>query len=207
MEWIKSILEKVVVTDGKIDVDALNKVIDKEAPKHVVPKEQYNTLSTTKTQLEDDIAKRDKQLVDLKNSTGDVNELQSQIKKLQDDNESAKKEYDEKVKNLQYDAAIEKALTNAIHPDLVSGKIQREKLKLNNDGTITGLDEQVTALKESYKDLFKPEKVGGTPNNTGGSAPTVTKEEFSKMGYLSVIKLKHDNPELYASLKGDGGNE
>lgn len=42
MEWLKTILEKAVITDGKLDVDATMKEINGEFPKHAVPKQDYN---------------------------------------------------------------------------------------------------------------------------------------------------------------------
>ena len=42
MEWLKAILEKAVITDGRLDVDATMKTINAEFPKHAVPKQDYN---------------------------------------------------------------------------------------------------------------------------------------------------------------------
>ena len=63
---------------------------------------------------------------------------------------------------MKIDAAINKALAdnNAKHAELLAGKIDREKLIVSDDGTVSGLDEQMKGLKESYKDLFNPVFVG-----------------------------------------------
>lgn len=207
MEWIKVIIEKHTGEDGKLNLTDAIKEINKQAPENVVPKEQYNTVAAEKKQLEADVKVRDTQLEDLKKA-GSVEDLTTQLATAQEANKTAKAEYDQKIKDMKYDAAIEKSLSNAIHPDLVSGKVDRSKLKLNEDGTVTGLDEQVKSLKETYKDMFKPDKKGKTPPNPEGGNPlAVTKEEFDKMGYLSKVKLKNENPELYTSLKAEGGNE
>ena len=42
--------------------------------------------------------------------------------------------------------------------ELVAGLLDRNKLILGDDGKITGLDEQVKALKESKPFLFKTEQ-------------------------------------------------
>ncbi|MEG0814277.1 MAG: hypothetical protein RSL74_10130, partial [Clostridium sp.] len=42
MDWLKEILEKTVITDGKLDVDATVKAVTTEFPKHAVPKKDYN---------------------------------------------------------------------------------------------------------------------------------------------------------------------
>lgn len=205
MEWIKSILEKHVGEDGKLNLDEAIKEINKDAPKNVIPKDQYNTVSTAKTQLEADLKERDTQLDTLKKSTGNVEELQAQITKLQGDNAKAKADYDEKVKNMKYDSAIEKALSSALHPELIGTKIDRAKLKLDKDENVLGLDEQVTGLKETYKDQFKPNKTGPSPANNGQPTGTVTQDQFNKMGYNERAQLFSENKELYDQLIG--GNE
>ena len=45
MEWLKAILEKAEIKDGKLDVEALMSTINVEAPKNVMPKAEYNNIS------------------------------------------------------------------------------------------------------------------------------------------------------------------
>lgn len=42
MEWLKAILEKAEIKDGKLDVDAVMNAAQKEFPKHAVPKDDFN---------------------------------------------------------------------------------------------------------------------------------------------------------------------
>ena len=43
MEWLQKILSNVVYgADGKLDVEATMKKVNEEAPKHIIPKEQYS---------------------------------------------------------------------------------------------------------------------------------------------------------------------
>ena len=65
MDWIKSIIEKYIGEDGKLDLEATLKEINKKAPENVVPKEQYNSLAETKKKLDEDVKTRDKQLAEL----------------------------------------------------------------------------------------------------------------------------------------------
>lgn len=204
MEWIKTVLEKHTGEDGKLNLTEAIKEINKQAPDNVVPKEQYNTIAEAKKQLDKDVKARDKQLEDLKKA-GSVEDLQKQLNAAQEANKQAKEEYEIAIANMKYDTAIEKALANAIHPDLLSGKIDRTKLKLSDDGSVTGLDEQVKVLKEIYKDQFGNGKAGSKLNNPDGRSGGVTKEQFDKMGYSERAKLFTENKELYDQLTG--GNE
>ena len=204
MEWIKTILEKHTGEDGKLNLTEAIKEINKQAPDNVVSKDEYNTVVDAKVQLAKDVKARDKQLEDLKKD-GSVEDLKNQLEAAQEANKKAKKEHDAEIANMKFDTAIEKALANAIHPDLLSGKIDRTKLKLSNDGSVTGLDEQVKVLKEIYKDQFGNGKAGNKLNNPDGRSGGVTKEQFDKMGYSERAKLFTENKELYAQLAG--GNE
>ena len=200
MEWIKSILEKHIGDDGKMDIEKAIKEINKTAPDNVVPKDKYNALSETKKQLETDVKTRDAQLEELKKA-GSVEDLQNKLQASQAANKKAKEEYEQKIADMKYNAAIEKALSGAVHPDLMSSKIDKTKLSIKDD-TVIGLDEQVNKLKESYKDMFKQDKKGTTPNNPEGKPAVITKEQFSKMSYSDKVNLFNENRDLYNQLTG-----
>ncbi|MCR0266073.1 phage scaffolding protein [[Clostridium] innocuum] len=184
MEWIKTILEKCTGEDGKLNLAEAIKEINKQAPDNVVPKDQYNTVAEAKKQLDKDVKARDKQLEDLKKA-GSVEDLQQQLNAAQEANKQAKKEYDAAIANMKYDAAIEKALANAVHPDLMSGRIDRAKLKIKEDGSIEGLEDQVKSLKETYKDLFKT-KTGKTPPE--GDDPNKKPEDMSYEDFVNQLE-------------------
>ena len=42
MEWLKELLEKAQITDGKLNVDEVMEAAKKEFPKHAVPKNVFN---------------------------------------------------------------------------------------------------------------------------------------------------------------------
>lgn len=170
MDWILKLIEKYT-KDGKLDQEALIKDVNKEFPKYAVPKDKYNEVSEAKKQLETDIAERDKQLKDLGDKAKGNENLENQIKELQETNKKAKEEYEAKIKNVTLDNAIKLTLKDnkAKYEDLLMGKFDRENLKINDDGTILGLDEQMKTIKENYKDLFEQPLKGNSPNNTGDS--------------------------------------
>lgn len=201
MDWIKSIIEKHIGEDGKLDLEATLKEINKKAPENVVPKDQYNSLSEAKKKLDEDVKTRDKQLAELQ-KVGSVEDLQKQLTDALEKNKKDKKEYDDKIADMKLNAAIEKALSNALHPELMSGKIDKSKLKINDDDTILGLDEQVKALKGTYKDMFKPDKTGVSPANPEGKDTIITKEQFAKMKYTERMELFNTNRQLYDELSG-----
>lgn len=205
MDWIKSIIEKYIGEDGKLNLDATLKEINKKAPENVVPKDQYNSLAETKKKLDEDVKTRDKQLTELNaelSKAGSIEDLQKQLTDALEKNKKDKKEYADKIADMKLSAAIEKALSGALHPELMAGKIDKSKLKINDDDTITGLDEQIKSLKESYKDMFKPDKTGVSPANPEGKDTVITKEQFAKMKYAERMELFNSNKQLYDELSG-----
>lgn len=157
MEWLRQMLKDVGMEDSKID--AIIADANKEVPKHFIPKDKFNDLTNTKNQLEKDIQARDTQLEELKITAGASDELKARIQTLQDENKTAKEQYEADLKDLTMTNAIKLALNGKVHDeDLASGLIDKAKLVLGDDGKIVGLDEQLTSLKESKAFLFKPDE-------------------------------------------------
>lgn len=204
MEWLKALLEKATITDGNLDIDGLMKTIKEEFPKNAVPKSEFNTLNETKKDLEKQIGERDAQLKDLQGKVKGNEELEKTIKELQDANKTTKETYEAKLKDLKIETAIQARLTDAKHPELLVGKIDKAKLSLSEDGLqVFGIDEQVAALKETYKDLFATGIKGkGDPFNKdkthSGAKNPWSKEYFN---LTQQAKLLKEDPELAAQLK------
>ena len=167
--------------------------------------ERYNKLKGQKEDLDEQIKTANNTIKDLKKNNVDNEELQKTIKQHEDTIKNLKADSEKKIRNLTLDSAINSALTKAKakHSDLLASKIDRDKLVINEDGTVTGLDEQLKGFKDTYKDMFEVSLGGKTPPNPDGKPTTITKEQFNKMGYLERVKLNQDNPELYNSLKGE----
>lgn len=124
-----------------------------------VSKETYDTTEQECKQLETSANDYKTQLETLKASAGDNEALKQQIADLQTQNQQKETEYQEELKNLKLTNAIKMAIaSSAQDSDLVAGLVDRKKLILGEDGKVTGLDEQVKALKESKPFLFKQEQ-------------------------------------------------
>lgn len=148
-----------------------------------VPRTRFNDVNEAKKKLETDIAERDTQLETLRKSSGDSEALKTQIETLQAENKTAKEKYEADMKDLKMSTAIKLSLSGKAHDeDLVSGLFDRTKLILGEDGKITGLDEQLNALKSQKAFLFKegnPDE-GKPPYTPQGGDP-------AKVGYAAQI--------------------
>lgn len=208
MEWLKELLEKAKVTDGKLDIESLMKLIQAEFPKHAVPKSEFNAANLDKKKLESDLKERDGQLETLKASTGDSVTMKKQIEDLQGENEKAKKQHEDDMKNLKLESAIKLSLTNIAHDvDLVAGLFDKEKLMVAEDGKVLGLEEQLKTIKESKEFLFKKDE---SDQGTGGQnqrrqeynpkAGDTNTQSLAKTIAESMNKEANENP--YAKAWG-----
>nr|DAO58867.1 MAG TPA: minor structural protein [Caudoviricetes sp.] len=142
-----------------------------------VKKESYDQLNQEKKQLETSVADHKKQLEDLKKTAGDNAALTQQIADFQTQMQQKETEHQKEIKDLKLTSAIKMSIAaSAQDGDLVAGLINRDKLILGDDGKITGLDEQVKALKESKPFLFKQEE---KPNPKRGFFPLGGKQPDS----------------------------
>lgn len=181
-------IEKVMAAHGKV-VNSTKEKADKVDGLE-------SQIKDYKTQLKD----RDKQLEELKKV--DADGLQKKIDELQEENKNSKKEFESKLKETQLTSALKLALTGKVHDaDLVAGLIEKDKIELNEDGTVKGgLDDQIKTLKESKSFLFVPEKEdksfkGFKPGGgTGGGDPnTDIGSDFAKMQNEKSQPPKDDN--------------
>lgn len=174
-------------------------------------KEKADKVDGLESQIEDykqQIKDRDKQLDDLSKQVKDNEELTAEIDRLKQENENATNELKDKLNKQAFNFSLEKALSNAgaKNPKAVKALLDVENIKLDGE-TLLGLDDQLTALKESDAYLFgddePPGLKGRKPHEGGGGEPTgITKEQFDKMGYMDRVKLKQENPDQYNQLVG-----
>lgn len=168
-----------------------------------VEKSKFDEVKQAKKQLETDIKDRDTQLEDLKKSAGDNAALKQQIESLQADNKKKDEDYQAELKDLKLTNAIKLAISDSAQDvDLVSSLIDKSKLILADDGKVTGLDEQVTGLKENKSFLFKAEEntnlgnqIQFTKKITGNDGGT------GKQSLSDLMKAKNANPHMDISFE------
>lgn len=138
------------------------------------------------------IKDRDKQLETLKNSTGDIEELKTQITKLQDENKTAKEAYDKEVKTIKVNNALEKALTSAKAKNnkAVLALLELgDDVELGDDGIIKGLDEKIKSLKKTDSYLFDSEK---TTVSISGTKPGESNQQAQETSKTNAQKSYED---------------
>ncbi|BBH19819.1 scaffold protein [Paenibacillus baekrokdamisoli] len=181
--------------------DMYNQLMAKLGDKHKVaivsdgnwiPKDKFNEANTAKKQVEDTLKERDKQLEEIKKSSGDSAALQEQITKLQAENKTASEKYASDMKELQLNSALKMVLTSEAHdPTIVASLLDKSKIELDDSGAVKGgLDDQIKSLRESKAFLFvnkqdtKPRFKGTNPldgkDQSGGGGESSAAADFAK---------------------------
>lgn len=140
-----------------------------EELKGYIPKSRFDEVNEAKKNAEALVKERDGQLEELKKTAGASEELLKKIGELEASNKEAAKAYEERIKDMTLDAAIKEKLTGTQYADLLLPKVDRSKLSIAADGSVTGLDDQITGLKTQYKDLFAPGVSGRGEGSQHGS--------------------------------------
>lgn len=175
-----------------------------EELKNYVPYERFKELVDEKNKLKTDIADRDKQFETLKNSTGDVEAMKEQIATLQEENKSKDEAHAAEIRQMKINSALESALISSKAKNLTAVKAlikDLDKAELQDDGSIKGLEEQITALKKSDSYLF--EEAVATKPSFKGFQPGVAKKEtttgkvdMSRMTYEELASYIENNPDI-----------
>ena len=198
MEWLKEILEKAVITDGKLDVEAAVKAINTEFPKHAVPKQDYNDkvkeLSTASETIND-----------LKKNNADNVELQQKVKDYEVETARLKTEADNTRKEYALkDKLKEAGVTDADYIIYKQGGL--DKFTFDKDGKVIGLDDVLKPMRESSPHLFKNAGGAGGYDPAGGGKPPVN-NPFAKETYnlTEQGRLFKQNPKQARQMAAAAG--
>ena len=90
----------------------------------------------------------------------DVDGIAAKAEKYKAEAEEARQQAESKIIELRYDHSLEKALVKhkAKNVTAVKALLNQEELKLAEDGTIEGLEEQLKSIKSENDFLFDSEK-------------------------------------------------
>ena len=173
-----------------------------------IPKSRFDEVNNDRNSLKEQIKERDKQLEDLKKQAKDSEELQNQIKDLQTQNDETQKQYEQRIKEQKFDHALEQALMKEQAKNVRAAKalLDKEKISLDDNGNVIGLDEQLKAVKESDPYLFGPTLKGSEPNKNQEPPPEPDnpwKKDTWNLTKQGVIY--RDDPDKAEKLKKQAG--
>ena len=118
--------------------------------------------------LKDQLKERDKDLKDLRAKAKDNDELSNSYKELQAKYSKDTADLTTKLNQTRLNSALNSALTKAKvrNPKTVRGLLDMNEIKLDKEGNLTGLDDQITKIKQTDSYLFNEGKEQDyTPSN------------------------------------------
>lgn len=166
-----------------------------EELKGFIPKSRFDEVNEAKKNAEALVKERDSQLTELKKVAGASDELLKKIGDLEASNKEAAKAYEARIRDMTLDAAIKDKLSGTQYVDLLMPRVDRSKLEIAADGTVSGIEEQVAGLKAQYKDLFAPGVTGRGEGSQHGSfgagagTPAARRAELEKTANDTSLPL------------------
>lgn len=171
-----------------------------EELKSYVEKSKHDEIAEENKTLKTQVTDRDKQLETLKASAGDNEELKKQIEAMKQQNADQEKAHKAELAQIRLDNAIDAALISAgaKNGKAVKALIDVSKVKLGEDGKLTGWDDQLKAVQKSDAYLFNAKQ----QNNFRGFQPGASGEvrpdanvDMSKMTYEELAAYMESNPD------------
>lgn len=143
MEWITELLKQYKGEDGAIDEKGFADAVKTEAPKHIVPKDQYNNVSTQ-------LSEANKTLKTLEEKTKNNPDIQKELSALKEKAEELEKENTDLKINSQVTAALQAVGAK----DIEYATFKLGKLEIDKDGKVKDLDSKVKDLQTNLPDYF-----------------------------------------------------
>ena len=171
-----------------------------EELKSYVEKSKHDEIAEENKTLKMQVTDRDKQLETLKASAGDNEELKKQIETMKQQNADQEKAHKAELAQIRLDNAIDAALISAgaKNGKAVKALIDVSKVKLGEDGKLTGWDDQLKAVQKSDAYLFNAKQQnhfrGFQPGASGEVRPDAN-VDMSKMTYEELAAYMESNPD------------
>lgn len=172
----------------------------------LVPRARLNQVIKQRNTLREQLAENPQARGAGKKGEDEEDDEGIDIEKLQKQWKAQSDQAVQEVK-IQYAALDKLRAAEVIDPELVwsSNVLNKKALKLDDEGALTGLDEQIENLKKNKTHLFKqakPDPDAGTGKEGGeeGGTKITTKEEFLKLDVDKQIAFKKANPEIFKTF-------
>lgn len=202
-----------------LGADLYKQVMEKLGDKHKVavvsdgawfPKEKFDAVNEEKKQYKGQVDDLSKQLTTLQGklkdnegATATIEQLKTQIADKEKELAATRKQNAIKLKALE-------AGPNDVSDILPH--IKQDAVVVGEDGTITGLEEQIKTLRESKPYLFREQAADGTGGSKGAGAKG-SKDKNSNPWAKETFnltqqgRLLRENPELAKSLQAQANQK
>lgn len=169
--------------DGKIDGTKFEEELGKTLATDFITKSKFNEVNEAKKVSDKALGEANKTLEDLKKNANLNDEYKMQIEDLKTANSKAQEDFKAQLKQIKLDTAIDNALATAKAKNnkAVRALLDNSKIVLGDDGTVSGIKEQLETIAKENDFLFETQTDGGAPRfgsdtHRGGGAGGSTLE-------------------------------
>ena len=190
--------EELMKLEGMTD-ELATKIAEQSAEelKGMIPKTRLDEVIAERDNAKKDHADVLKQLGALQKESGDIQSLKDKIQELQDSAKESEKTHAAEIQTLKINNAVDTALVGAkaLNVKAVKALLNLENAELDENGTVKGLADQITALQKSDSYLFGSSTMKGAKTGESGNEDGDKGVDTSKMTYSELAAYMAEHPE------------
>lgn len=185
LELSEEIIDKIMDENGK-DVEAV--------------KNKYADYDNIKVQLKE----ANKQIENFKNM--DIDKIKQAADDWKSKFDKSEQEHQRQLEELIKETAIKTAIADKAQDiDIVAKLFDTDKITVDETGRVSGVDEQLTAMQESKKFLFKTNEVQVDYTPRSGKTKSINPFAKDTFNLTEQGKLLKDDPEKAKALAAEAG--
>ncbi len=127
----------------------------REELKGYIPKSRFDQVNEVKKDLEKQLSLLEARIEEADSIMYTHQELENILLDFWRTSSALKKEQEEMMKDVLIRTAVRTKLVNAGYADLLAGKLDKSKLTVAPDGTLTGIEEQLAEMQKAYEGMFR----------------------------------------------------
>lgn len=127
----------------------------REELKGYIPKSRFDQVNKVKKDLEKQLSLLEARIEEADSIMYTHQELENILLDFWRTSSALKKEQEEMMKDVLIRTAVRTKLVNAGYADLLTGKLDKSKLTVTPDGTLTGIEEQLAEMQKIYEGMFR----------------------------------------------------
>ena len=180
-------MKRETLKDMGLAAEQVDKIMELNGVDIEKAKGKADELATENTELKAQLKKRDDDLVELRKSVKDNETLSADFKALQEKYKNDRADLEKQVAQVKLTSALDMGLSGAKvrNAKAIKGLLDMDAIKLDDAGKLTGLADQLKAIRKSDPYLFDGgEKQDYTPasGDNAKSDPVSLMVESFKQG-------------------------
>lgn len=187
LELSEEIIDKIMDENGK-DVEAI--------------KNKYADYDNIKVQLKE----ANKQIENFKSM--DIDKIKQAADDWKSKFDESEQEHKKQIEKFIKETAIKTAIADKAQDiDIVAKLFDMDKITVDEDGKVSGVDEQLTAMQESKKFLFKTNEVQVDYTPRSGKIKSINPFAKDTFNLTEQGQLLKDDPEKAKALAAEAGTK